>query len=82
MLLEEMLSDEREEGYVSGREAGIIIGKMEDIFELLSELGSVPDDIKESIEAEEDVDILNRIFKMAVKADSMEEFIKNYSEIA
>ena len=74
MLLEEMLSDERE--------AGIIIGKMEDIFELLSELGSVPDDIKESIEAEEDVDILNRILKMAAKADSMEEFVKNYNEIA
>ena len=73
MLLEEMLSDERE--------AGIIIGKIESIFELLSELGSVPDDIEESIEAEEDVEKLSKIHKMAAKADSMEEFVKNYNEI-
>ena len=79
MLLEEMLSDEWEEGYASGREAGIIIGKMESIF---SELGSVPDDIKESIEAEEDIKKLSKIHKMAAKADSMEEFVKNYNEIA
>lgn len=73
MLLEEMLSDEREEG--------ILIGKMKAVFELLEELGSVPDDIVSQIEAEKDIDKLSKILKIAAKSESMEEFVDSYDEI-
>lgn len=73
MLLEEMLSDEREEG--------ILIGKMKAVFELLEELGSVPDDIVSQIEAEKDIDKLSKVLKIAAKSESMEEFVDSYDEI-
>lgn len=73
MLLEEMLSDEREEG--------ILIGKMNAVFELLEELGSVPDDIVSQIEAEKDIDKLSKVLKIAAKSESMEEFVDSYDEI-
>lgn len=47
------------------------------IFEMLEELGEVPDDMKESILSQHDLQILTRWLKAAAKARSIEEFEKS-----
>lgn len=44
------------------------------IFEMLEELGEVPDDMKESISSQRDLQILTRWLKAAEKANSIEKF--------
>ena len=61
---------EREEGKIEG----IIEGKIEDILELLGDIGFVPDDIRVRIEAIDDLDELKRLHKIAAKAGSIAEF--------
>ena len=68
MTLEELLKDEREEGR---RE-----GNRELLTHFLQRLGAVPESLAEKIQDETDLDQLEVWIELAVKASSMEEFIK------
>lgn len=63
----------RKEGNMTGR----IESKIEDILELLEDLGKVPQKILECIKQETDLDILSKWFKYAAKASSIAEFEAN-----
>ncbi len=56
------------------RENGENKGKIAYIFELLEDLGKVPENLKAKILSEENVTNLSKIHKLAAKAESMEEF--------
>ncbi|MGN0353541.1 MAG: Rpn family recombination-promoting nuclease/putative transposase [Muricoprocola sp.] len=62
MLFEEMLKDEKAEG------------KAEDIMDLLSDLGKVPDELCEKIMEEKNFDTLRSYLKKAAVAKTIEEF--------
>ena len=89
MLLEEMLNDERTAGIEKGRTEGIAIGKTmgrkeigsEYILDLLSDLGSVSDDLKDRIESEESDVKLKAVLRLAARSESMEMFLKEFNEI-
>ena len=68
MLFQEMLRDERAEGKAEG--------KAEYIIDLLEELGSISDELREKIMTEKNLEILDKWHKLAAKAKSMEEFLK------
>ena len=46
----------------------------QDIFDLLSDLGPIPEDLKEKVLGQEDVNILRKWHKLAARAKSFEEF--------
>lgn len=53
----------------------------ETIFELLEELGLVPDSMKERIMSEKDNDVLKEMLKIAAKAESLEQFEERISDL-
>ena len=65
--------DEREEG----REEGIILAKQDDIFELLEDFGSIPDELTDKIRSITDLEKLKLLHKFAAKASSIEAFEAN-----
>ena len=54
---------------------GIKIGKREDIFELLEDVGSISDFTKKLVEKEENLDVLKKWHKIAARANSIDEFV-------
>ena len=68
MLTELLMQDERRAGRIEERK--------ESILEILSEMGSVSDSMKERIMLETNPDRLKEWRKLAVKADSIEQFIE------
>ncbi len=68
------LANLRREGYEEGLEQGIQQGKALDILELLSELGEVPDTLKNIIESKTDTDTLNKWLKLAAKSATIKDF--------
>ena len=48
----------------------------EDVVELLEELGTVSDEVREKIMTEKSLETLGNWLKLAAKAESMEEFLK------
>ena len=76
MILEQMLKDERREGRKEGKNNGIAEG----LLSLLEvKFDSVPGELREKISSTQDFDILDSWFKIAAKAESMEEFRKKIS---
>lgn len=65
----EMLRDERAEGKAEG--------KAEVVLEFLMELGPVPEDVREKIITETDLDVLTNWTKLAAKSDTMMHFLEN-----
>lgn len=55
-------------------EDGELAGKAEFVLELLEEFGPVPDDIRDVIKTQDDLEILKTWHKAAAKADSIEEW--------
>jgi hypothetical protein len=55
-------------------ERGIIKGKIEDILELLEDLGSIPAELEEKIKKQQDPALLTKWLKMAARVNSIEEF--------
>lgn len=49
-------------------------GKAEDILEILSDLGTIPEDLRERILAETNLDTLRTLLKLAVKAETIDDF--------
>lgn len=72
MILEEMLRDERAEGKAEGKAEGMA----EAVLELLEDIGSIPNELKEKILSSSDLELLRRWHKLAAKAESIEQFIK------
>lgn len=72
------LANLRREGYEEGLEhgitQGITQGKALDILELLSELGEVPDTLKNVIESKTDTETLNKWLKLAAKSARIKDF--------
>ena len=66
----------RNEGRIEGRMQGKVEGLIESIKELLSDSGSIPEDIAAQIDSEKDLDTLRRWLKAASKSRSIEEFAK------
>lgn len=58
------------------KEQGRIEGKIESIFELLSDLGEVPEEVKEKISNEKDTEVLRRWNRLAAKAETIEGFVQ------
>lgn len=58
----------------AGHEAGKGSGKAEAVVDLLTDKGIVPEDLKEMIMAQKDLQILKQWIKLAAKVDSVEEF--------
>ena len=67
----------RQEGKEVGKAEGIIAGKIEDILELLKDLGNIPKQLIQRISRESNADILNKWLKCAAKASSLAEFESN-----
>ena len=64
----------RQEGEEAGIAKGIIAGKIEDILELLEELGNIPKQLMQRISLETNLDVLSKWHKYAAKASSFAEF--------
>ena len=62
----------RQEGYIEGKAEG----KAEDILELLKDLGNIPKELQERILREKDLQQLKRWHKLAAKAETLEQFMK------
>lgn len=73
----ELPSDKLREEREAGRIAGIAEGKVEDILDLLEDLGPVPGKLRESLSAISDIEALRKLHKLAARAGSLEEFEKN-----
>lgn len=62
------------------REQGKAEGKAESILQVLEELGEVPEELKTTILAQQDMELLTCWLKLAAKADKVEEFQKRMEE--
>lgn len=60
-----------------GFDKGITKGKIDDILDLLSDLGDVPSSLKKRITTQEDETILRAWVKLAAKSKSIEEFLSS-----
>lgn len=72
MIFEEMLQDERTEGKSEGK----IESKIEDILDFLGSIGTIPEDLKVTITSQTNLDVLKRWLKLAAKATTINDFIK------
>lgn len=72
-----MLEEGYEKGLEDGQASGRSEGKAEYILYLLERLGTIPDDIRESIVSTTDTKILDEWFGLAARADSIEAFIQD-----
>lgn len=71
MLLQELIEQERKDAKTEGRAEG----RIEDILELLSENGPVPEDVKRLILEERDLNTLKTYLKAAANTNSIDEFV-------
>ena len=61
---------------VSKIEVGSVVeGKVESILELLEDISTIPDKVRERIHNEKDIKVLNSWLKLAAKAESIDEFV-------
>lgn len=67
----------QKEGRQQGLEEGQRLSRIEDILELLSEIGNIPDDIRERITSETCLDTLKQWSRSAARCQNLEEFIAN-----
>lgn len=72
MLTELLMQDERRAGRIEGRAEG----RKEALLEFLAELGTVPENLREKIQQEEDADRLTVWLRLAAKVDTIEQFME------
>ena len=65
----------RKDEYEKGHQEGDIAGKAEDILELLEDIGTIPEGVREKITGEIDLEILKKWHKLAAKSESIDEFV-------
>ena len=84
MIFEEMLRDERAEGnaegIAEGKAEGIAEGKteavLEMLLELMNDLGEIPDELRNRITSEKDLETLKKWHRLAARSESLDEFLK------
>lgn len=73
----------RREGLAEGRTAGLaegkVQGKIDDILDLLGDIGDIPSSLEEQITAQKDETVLRKWHRLAAKAESIEEFTEQIS---
>ena len=74
--LEEGRQQGLKEGQQKGLKEGQRLSRIEDILELLSEIGCIPDDIRERITSETHLDTLKQWSRNAARCQNLEEFIE------
>ena len=62
----------RKDEYEKGHQEGVIAGKAEDILELLEDIGTIPEEVREKITGEIDLEILKKWHKLAAKSESID----------
>ena len=72
MSLQLMLRDEYRKGKAEGR--------VEDILDLLEDLGPIPEKLEQTIREETDMALLKSMLKAAAKAKSLEQFAEAISQ--
>ena len=73
--LEKGIEQGIEKGIEEGREECFSAGKADAILELLEDIGTIPEEIRERIHNEKDSKVLNGWLKQAAKAESIDEFV-------
>ena len=80
MILQEMLSTERSEGYAEGELKGELKGQRKkqaaNILTLLEHKGTVSETLRSKITEETDLGVLERWFELAIETDSVEQFAR------
>lgn len=80
MIFEEMLRDERAEGKAEGKAEGIAEGKteavLEMLLELMNDLGEIPDELRNRIASEKDLETLKKWLRLAARSESLDEFLE------
>ena len=84
MIFEEMLRDERAEGkaegIAEGKAEGIAEGKteavLEMLLELMNDLGEIPDELRNRITSEKDLETLKKWHRLAARSESLDEFLE------
>ena len=75
MILQEMLRDEYAEGIIKGKSEGKAEGISEVILELLAEKGTLPDELRDKILSEKNLQRLKRWIHLALHAESIRQFM-------
>lgn len=70
----EIIRDEYKAGMEEGKLEGIREGKLDDICAFLSDLGVIPELLKDRLMAITDMDMLSVLLKKAAQAESIEAF--------
>ena len=83
MIFEEMLKEERAEGFAKGREEGREEGLQEGrstlketLLLFLQKFGDVPDEVLEQIQAQQDMEVLKNWMQTAFQSKTLEEFVQ------
>ena len=83
MIFEEMLKEERAEGFEKGREEGREEGLQEGrstlketLLLFLQKFGDVPDEVLEQIQTQQDMEVLKNWMQTAFQSKTLEEFVQ------
>ena len=76
MIFEEMLRDERAEGKAEGIAEGKTEAVLEMLLELMNDLGEIPDELRNRITSEKDLETLKKWLRLAARSESLDEFLK------
>ena len=76
MIFEEMLRDERAEGKAEGIAEGKTEAVLEMLLELMNDLGEIPDELRNRITSEKDLETLKKWHRLAARSESLDEFLK------
>ena len=76
MIFEEMLRDERAEGKAEGIAEGKAEAVLEMLLELMDDLGEIPDELRNRITSEKDLETLKKWLRLAARSESLDEFLE------
>ena len=76
MIFEEMLRDERAEGKAEGIAEGKTEAVLEMLLELMKDLGEIPDELRNRITSEKDLETLKKWHRLAARSESLDEFLE------
>ena len=77
MKFEDMLKEERAEAFRNGKKDGETYG----LLAVLNSKGAVPEQLRQQIEVENDLATLDLYFDLALKVNSIDEFVQKMSEV-
>lgn len=72
--LRKLRESERRGAYEEGYDKAVLYTKVESVFELLEEYGTLPEELKKKISSEQDKSVLSKWLKLAARVNSIEEF--------